>query len=425
MYPENEKLVNKSNFAIGLQGGGARSIFFSYGLIRTLKDQYNFSKIKYLFGASGSTLFIIPYLYYNQHTFDIYYSPENCTLYNLNVFGENSYGKFYSSINYIEQATNYIIDKKKKIDINLWISLIEKIFFEEYKNIPEDQIKVNLDINPYPIISGAIYYDKINTKSVVEFTPDYYILPIRIYDSNNIPYGGYSIEKDKFCVNYDLTKIPKITGIATNVIDGFKELITNGSYTGTKYNLYNPITNTINTADLVDGGLYDDTGLLSLLRRKVTNIHIYLFSDKPINSSKYKNTGDEIFTIFFEGNFKSENNTLFRKELWTHIYATLLDKLKKGESLIINFTTEILDNDYLQVKNYGPINFLIHLTSKNMSWFNKLPLETQKIINDDEIFPYYGVTKLNYDPKISYLMYNLISWEILNSHEYQIFYSNL
>ena len=61
------------------------------------------------------------------------------------------------------------------------------------------------------------------------------------------------------------------SGLSSAFFEAGKELITKNKYDGTQYELYNPNSNKINVANLVDGGIFDNAGIISLLRRNKMN----------------------------------------------------------------------------------------------------------------------------------------------------------
>lgn len=418
---ENNLLLNKKDFGICYCGGGLRACVLTYGNISELDDMNIMKKIKYVSGVSGATWFIVGYTYYNTKIkFDKYNEPEECVIKNINYSKTNTFGKILCEVNLatemIESFVNFT-DRK----ISRWNTVIYESFFEKYG---ETDSKYDWDNLPCPIINSSISYNGVNERLFgIEFTPIYSNIPI-YYKKDNVEYGGYKIEIDKTCLNYEL--VPYIqSGISSAFFEAGKELYTKNKYKGINYELFNPNTNQINSANLVDGGMVDNSGIISLLARKVKNIHMNIFPNVDITNEKFIESIN-YFSSLFKGNPESEIYGIFKFGLWEKVYAELIDKYNKGEPLTILITTEIEPNEFFQIEAYGPIKFLFHIASRTSGWFDKLPLDTKKYIDENiETIPNISTIKFKLDYTEINLMYNLMRWDIKNSLEYKEFYSEL
>jgi len=418
IYPETDILKFKENYGICYNGGGLRACVLTYGSISEIN---NIEKIKYISGISGSTWFIVGYTYYNDKIkFDKYLEPENCSIINLNLIDKDTFSGTLEQVNLASEIIESFFDFTD-IKINRWNTIIYKSFFEKYGN---NEINYDIQKIPYPLINSTINYDNVDERIFsIEFTYDYTSVPIW-YKKNDIEYGGYNIEINKSCSNYNL--IPYIqSGLSSSFIEAGKELITNNKYKGITYNLFNPNTNQINTADLVDGGLFDNCGIICLLRRKVKNIHINIYPNTKITSNNFMYESN-YFTSLFIGNLKSEKYGIFKLGLWDKVYNELLYKLENGMPLTVIINTCIQSNDFFQIEGYEDINFLFHISSCSLNWFNKLPDETKTYINNNiSNFPYIDTIQYKLNSIEINLMYNCIKYDIQNSLEYKLFYENL
>ena len=417
VFPEMEILRAKDDFGICYCGGGLRACVLTYGSISEINNIIE--KIKYISGVSGATWFIVGYIYYNdQIKFDKYLSPENCFINNLSLIEKDTFGNTLCNVNLATDIIETAFDFSD-IQINKWNTIVYKSFFEKYTNA---KITYDIDKMPFPLINSTINYDNIDERVFpIEFTPHYTSVPIW-YKKNDIEYGGYNIGLKESCLNYEILPHTQ-SGLSSAFFEAGKEMMTNNKYKGTTFNLFNHNTNQINTADLVDGGLYDNSGIDGLLRRKVRNIHMNIFPNVSITSNKFMYEGN-YFTSLFIGNPESEKYGIFKLGLWDEVYNQLLYKLEKGLPLTVIIKTDIVSNDFFQIEGYEDIQFLFHISSCSHNWFNKLPDETKKYI-DNEIpnFPYIKTITYNLNNIEINLMYSCIKYDIQNSLEYKKFYS--
>lgn len=420
VYPETEILGSKKDYGISYCGGGLRSCVLTYGSISGLKNIIDMSKIKYISGVSGSTWIIVGYTYYNhKFIFDKYIEPENCTLNNIKILEKNTFGQTLDNVNLATELVESFFDIWDR-KINRWITVVYESFFENYG--VDDNTKINIDKVPYPLINSTIYYDNVDGYYPITFTPDYTSNPVK-FTFKKIEYGGYNIDIKKSCENYEL--IPYVqSGLSSAFFEAGKEIISNNRYKGTTFNLFNPNTNTINTANLVDGGVYDNSGIYGLIARKVKNIHLNIFPNDDIRSKNFFQNANYL-TSLFKGNPESDKYGIFKLGLWDDFYNQILYKLDNGLPLTVKLTTDVETNEYLQIEGYQEVNFLFHISSCTLGWFNKLPEQTQIYIkNEISNFPYLRTTKFSFNSSEINLMYSCIIYDILNSPEYKDFYFN-
>lgn len=420
--PENEFIINKADFGSCYCGGGLRASVLTYGGISELVNMGIMNKLKYVSGVSGATWFIVGYIYYNSKIFfDKYIEPINCTYNNLKQLEKNTYGSTLDNVNLFTEMIESFFDLTDR-KINSWNTVVYESFFEKYGDIDKF---VDFTKLPCPIINSTISYMDVNERVFpIEFTPYYTSIPI-YYKQNNIEYGGYDIETTQSCVNYKLEPYVQ-SCLSSAFLEAGKEYITKNKYNGTKYELFNPNSKQINVADLVDGGLFDNCGIIGLLRRKLTNIHVNIFhQDVDITNKKFMYCAN-YFTYLFKGNPESEKYGIFEFGLWDKVYNELLYKFNNGLPLTIILTTKIESNSFFQIDEYGPINFLFHIASRPHGWFNILPPDTKKYIDKKmPNFPHLKTTKYKFNSVEINLMYNVIRWDIKNSLEYKQFYSKL
>lgn len=422
-YIENNILgfKAKADFGSCYCGGGLRACVLTYGSISELIDMGIMEKVKYVSGVSGATWFIAGYTYYNSKIkFDKYIEPENCNLTNLKHLDGDTFGKTLDDVNLATEMIESFVDLSDR-KINAWNTVVYESFFEKHGEIDE---RYNWDILPCPIINSTISYTDVDERLFsMEFTPLYSSVPI-YYKKNNIEYGAYNVDVEKTCSNYNL--VPYIqSGLSSAFFEAGKELITKNKYDGTQYELYNPNSNQINVANLVDGGIFDNAGIIGLLRRKLSNIHANIYCSEEFTSDKFMKNAN-YFTSLFKGNPESEKYGIFKFGLWEKIYSQLIYKHNNGMPLTVIITTEIESNNFFQIDGYGPINFLFHIASGNKNWFSKLPIETKKYIDKNiASIPNIKTTIYKFSSIEINLMYNLIRYDIKNSMEYKQFYSKL
>lgn len=213
------------------------------------------------------------------------------------------------------------------------------------------------------------------------------------------------------------------SGVSSAFFEAGKELISNGKYKGISYELLNPNTNKINLSNLIDGGVYDNLGIIPLLRRGVKNIHVNIFPYTNIISDNFMSETN-YFTSFFKGNPESDKYGIFKLGLWDEIWDEILYKLDNGMPITIKITSDVESNEYLQIEGYTNVNFLFHISSCSHEWFNKLPDKTKNYIEKEiNNFPYIKTTKYKLNAIEINLMYSCVIHDILNSLEYKEFYS--
>lgn len=408
---------NITDYSVCMCGGGYRAFLFSTSFIENFSKKYHMEKIKYLSGTSGPTIsFVLNH--YDAVEPNDYYVPTECTIENMRKKKSNSIVDKFSNLVIADDLLNA---KKTKNDLPFWIKTLKGIFFKDidFKN----NTKPN---KPDYIMCCSIFFDtKSKEYHQLELTSNSCILPKQIVDPNgNYLYGGYQTNLDNFIKGIYMDSAVQC-GMSTNFLEASLEYITPiNTY---EFELLNPITNTSNIVNIVDGGIYDNSGMISLLRRNIKNIQVNIYTENSIIHPKILNNKYNTNPFkFFEGNDTTNKFTIFKKETWDILYGQLLEKFHAGKPLIVNIKTEILENDFLGIKPYGEINFLFHLNSCNKDWFNLLPKETQFHIKTNyEHFPYFNFVKYKYDSITMNLVYSLFGWEIFNSKEYENFYSEL
>lgn len=407
----------KKNYCVCMCGGGYRAFLFSSSFIENFSKKYPMEKIKYLSGTSGPTIsFVLNH--YDVVEPNDYYEPNECSIEKMRNKKSKSIVEKFSDLVIADDLLNA---KKTKDNLPFWIKTLKGIFFNniDFKN----NIKPN---KPEYIMCCSIFFDtKSKEYHQLELTSNSCILPKKIMDSTgNYLYGGYQTDLDNFIKGLYMDSAIQC-GMSTNFIEASLEYM---SLINTyEFELLNPLTKTSNLVNIVDGGIYDNSGMISALRRNIKNIQVNIYTeisiihpniiDNKYNTNPFK---------FFEGNDTTSKFTIFKKETWDILYGQLLEKFHAGKPLIVNIKTEILENEFLDIKPYGEINFLFHLNSCNQEWFNLLPKETQRhIIINYANFPYFDFTKFKYDSITMNLVYNLYGWEIFHSKEYEDFYLEL
>ena len=433
-FPETKSLKSKSDFGICFPGGGLRACVLTYGCISELINIIN--KIKYISAGSGSTWFIVQYIYFNNLIFfDKYLEPENCTLENLSILtnqepSNNTFGKKIIKVNLASEIIDNLFHNpfdtqavnenknKNKNKINTWIDVVYDSFFKDYNVEP----KYDLNL-PYPLTNVALCYSGVYERSFpCVFTPDYMSIPIA-YKKDNVELGGYHIQINECCKNHKIDQFVA-SGLSSSAYQGAFEVVLSNTYNDNMFQLFNPNTKEINHTNLVDFGLFNEMGINTLLRRNVKNIHINVYQECSID-------GDfmyfaDYFTGLFMGNSGSEKYGIFEHGLWDVVYNELLYKYKNGKPLTIYLTTNVLSNEYLQIEGYQNVNFLFHILSRTSNWFNALPNETKNYVNINiPNFPYIMSTTPKIDSILTYLLYNCIKYDITHSPEYIKFYNQI
>ena len=413
-------MLNDKSYAICLCGGGLRTTISSISLIENFNKKYSLKNIKYLSGTSGSTISII-LNHYDTLIINDYNEPNECTLEILDNKKKDTFVDKFSNLVVIDDV---IKAKFSKNNFSFWINFIKDIFF---KDVNFDNNK-NKNDKPEYILTCSIFFQELNENYYqLEFLNKTCSLPNKIIDKNNIYlYGGYETNLNNFIKDLEINRVIQCA-LSSNFIDSTLEYKSGGKIKTFEWELLNPITNSINISSIVDGGIYDNLGIISCLRRKMKNIHINIFTDKSIIDKDFLNNDlDSGYFKFFEGNDNDNKFTIFKRETWLNLYKELSEKFLSGKSTIVNLKTEIIANEYLDIEPYGEINFLFHINSCNKEWFSELPKCTQKyILNEYNDFPYFNFLKYKYNPITINLIYNLIGWEVRNSKEYELFYSEL
>lgn len=269
-----EKIYKKSNIGIACKGNGLLSATTLIGWIGALNKLNIFNKFKYISGSSGSNWFLV-FLYYYNFEFDDYFSPNNCTLNNLDNIKDNSYINVFINTNFERRLLENLTIKEllnDNINQDPWIDTIMCSFYKnqldyrknkDYENV----IYENIESLPYLIINSTAY--KNNRIYPVEFTALYYSL-ITDYKED------LRVKPIDFCNNFFITP-EKQSAIGSNVFGYLQEGLPNylQSYLQSiEDNLTKPvdlidkITNNWEKYSLIDSGFFDNTGILALIRKK-------------------------------------------------------------------------------------------------------------------------------------------------------------
>lgn len=460
-YPENdlEPIKLKKNSGIAIAGGGHRCFLLSSGYIAGLQIKYSIKDIKYLSTISSASWFNFIYSYCNDIKFNNYIPPEKLYLNDIDKVNSKTFtsivtGKETNALTISLLNLNRSLGLLVKND--MWSDVVIRNYFNKIKNnlvyaLPavknindkHKSIKYinvnNLYDKPYPIINGTVYRDVFIP---LEFTPLYYGFPICNFENNN----GYYIDPQYFLSNEFISPSIQAT-ISSNIMSAvmnygpklISDLIDPTNVISKKWQIYEPINNIIIKTPLIDAALYDFSGILPLLRRKVKNILAFYTTDQEINSKDIldvsgTNTIASLFGVTFSNtnNFYgmpidefNKNYQVFSKENWDYFVKTINEKQALGLPSVCLLQTTTIKNDYLKVESY-PVNILILLNAKSDNWFKSLPHETLDYINNIfPTFPLMNAAESYYSPILSNLLYNYAMWQILNSPEYDDFFNNI
>jgi len=364
--------------------------------------------------------------------FDKYIKPEDLTIEKLNEINNDSYISILHNIKIIDDIfENFIENKFEKDKYNekdYWSDSISEVFFKKYgldnyNLIPslDDNNKQKLRKNiPYPIINGSIFINDNTDIGQIEFTPLYYGIPSIIKYNDKIIGNNYC-DPLGFCAVND-KNINDIITQSNNTIIKIKEInnkisinkqssiSSNAISVPLQYHTSNKIYDLLdfsffnyfdynsnyfnNNMRVTDGALYDNIGLLSLLRRKVNKIILTnpsSFNVNNLSTDIKKSMIGDIAGYFGIGSFENtyygqsqedynRYRKVFKEDKWIEFTRLLKDKIDKKESIVFEMVLEVLENKYNGVNGNYNVTILFILLDK-CNWIDKLPLDSKNLIN--------------------------------------------
>jgi hypothetical protein len=303
--------------------------------------------------------------------------------------------------------------------------------------------------SPFPIINGSVIIRGKSVFAPVEFTPMYYSFPGHFHHhsgDNRSSVGGYLIEPFGFTANPTKTQSlvvkqllnpsqirltslnhlnptppsnellpqevlvdvrqPNIlisvsdqAGISSSaVMQGIGDRISNkmGKMLDmTEYSVWNPINGECNNLLFADGGGCDNTGIVALLRRKVTKIFAMFAITQSImnpHDTDEMNSGDlaGLFGVMTcEGNItmnglKIEDHNRYHQVFPSEDYDRLIRGLRsryvEGKPCSFLLRTQVLPSPFHSVAGNYSVDVLFMVSAPTDNWVNSLPDEVKKKI---------------------------------------------
>jgi hypothetical protein len=292
---------------------------------------------------------------------------------------------------------------------------------------------------PYPIINGTAILDTKTDCMPIEFTPLYYGLPGKLkIDDNTIignsyvePIGFTSVKTsdDAKIMEQKLSKIKtkNIINVTTSIPDNKISLLecvavssssiaasTTYSLSNSMYkfldftlsNYYNPPNFFTDKLRLCDGALYNNSGIPSLVRRNVKKIIFCCTNNMEITN--YSNAVTSVLGCNLAGLFgvaTSDNNLyngisidqfnkhsqIFESNKWDELCNKIKTqyeinrnsntKISDKSSMIVTIDLNVLPNELAGVKGNYQTSLMVIIFTKDI-WIDKLPKETQDLINN-------------------------------------------
>eukprot|EP00298_Acanthocystis_sp_HF-20_P023763 c33569_g1_i1.p1 GENE.c33569_g1_i1~~c33569_g1_i1.p1 ORF type:complete len:573 (+),score=166.33 c33569_g1_i1:46-1719(+) len=147
---------------------------------------------------------------------------------------------------------------------------------------------------------------------------------------------------------------------------------------------------------LADGGNLENTGIISLIQRKVE--YIVVFDNTGTGPSTDNQNLQSLFGVGnaqkAETGFYYKNNQIFPEEAFYRIRDQLNEKFLQQEATIATITVKTVENLWWGVKPGFECRLTWVYLNAPSKWINRLPVETQNAINDKDSdlfkdFPYY------------------------------------
>lgn len=229
-------LLQKSDLAICLSGGGLRAAVASYGYVRGLHMLGILKRARYMNGNSGSAWFSGPFCYQNTvSTEDFlgeYIEPQDLTLEKTRDLAENSYGKVVADANHLvgillrklgeTNATLQPCCSCREAKYRIWEDAIGDMLLQPYScneadsafclagresnaesaGVPNIYSACVDSSIPFPVITACVIVPERLPEATpfvsFEYTPLYSGVPTRVEDSD-IKLGGVLVENFALC----------------------------------------------------------------------------------------------------------------------------------------------------------------------------------------------------------------------------------
>lgn len=453
-FPLPKILSHRSlpNLGLAVGGGGSRAMVCVWGFYSSLyfNDVLNIDYISYASASSGGVWATNGLFYENKDNINLNkllfqdnYDPLDLTVDKLtNNLDTTELGYGATTIGFTNVLTSIF---RSAYPSRLWIEAIGKNMFDNLnlnitnsvtcyseddlpleiltrKDISITKVRDNfpIPISGYQVVPNINYTDvKVNSQymdadpvSTGFFVSNKKFINNQSYGSRVSTYAFNSVSSDIPNSNNDIVPIKAtisdlwnltLQAGAASMAPGIVCLST---YIGKPLKVMVPYANfpmkelQNKWLYITDGGGFDNSGILSLLRRGITRI-VYI---NPTSFLVCKDTNlGNLFGIPSNVVFVDPKQTqVFRKEEFDHVCKAISEQRSGrissnyGDPVILYKTTTIA-NEYLNIPSMN-VEILIIENEKSEYWYNNLPAETKKFIDslsskNAGVFPLYNTAK--------------------------------
>lgn len=434
VYPELQlpQFKDKRDIGIVLPSGGVRSAAYSLGVLRALNKLNVLKNTKYITAVSGTSWLLSTYCYQKKYTNEEflgeYIPPTELTYSKLsNIPTTAEFANVLHNFTVITDIINNFVLTKIITTVENIIGLNDKTddllsrcfgdaFFAKYglnsfatiptiknktlsKYTPVEELRTD---SPFPIIIGSAIIQDTEIKSSIEFTPMYYgintVNPdikgsgIYVEPTGFLTFTKTDVKVDmpeytfntnvKACTN-NVISILKASGISSNY-EPLLIRLPNSIYDFTELPQMDYFDQDIILADGV--GVDYNSGIVSLLKRRVKNIIVVLSfdssDDSTLGNKYFVETNSDIISMFKDLNPRQ----LFKSSYYSELIASFNKLIDNKKPLIVKMDIEAVSNaeysiDIKDDDKYIPTVTFIH-PSRN-EWLDLIPKDSKQYIDSD------------------------------------------
>mmetsp|Transcript_600 Transcript_600/g.1005 ORF Transcript_600/g.1005 Transcript_600/m.1005 type:complete len:569 (-) Transcript_600:37-1743(-) len=402
---------------------------------------------------------------------------------------------------------------------DFWSQAVGAIFFRQYDldnhhdlpSLPgamEERLRQRCGLNdshrvstcrsmsevPYPIINASVFTGTEKGFCPLEFTPLYYGSPCRcdVKEKNKtFDYGGYYIEPSGFIHDLDedqltelkqsiqpyldsgeqsfVLRIPRPPNVisvseqagisSTAIAQRLADDLSDDMYQYLDFPMhmcFNPRTSETHPLRIADGGATDNSGILSLLRRKTSKIiaiyamNVSIMADLDHSDAYYSSFGN-IAALFGRSHYRGGTNRdgvsdsvfnemrcVFPREDYDVLLRGLQSRVKNDKPATFLIHTKVLPNQHICVPGNHNVSILFVVNHVSPCWENSLPQCIRNRWKNDEEksssfiqflerigllksnlkgFPYIPLQEFDYQPVLVNLMSQLTTWQLMESKD--------
>jgi len=288
----------------------------------------------------------------------------------------------------------------------------------------------------FPVKEAITYESKAGDRRVVQFGG-----LVESFAFGGVPQSSMDNAEGTLSVEYPANtfSVARAAGISSMAPTAAFEQITNSSVLLINETFF-AVTDPVGSEeDMVcgDGGIVDNFGMFSMLRRGVSRIMVFVNSETPLASNETwdptarapsMNDIDGYITALFgvqvysdlNPAYWTQNNQVFPQEDFTPLAVALQAAQASGTGAVAKVSLTTVENQLMGVPGGHKVELGVYYLSMPTVWKSQLPATVQADLDDPDgpypDFPHYSTSTMISlsEPQVN-LLTNMLSWTMLQN----------